>query len=461
MLGREPVAVRHSGCRGGALTMSVRIEMPQLSSEGESATLASWLVDVGDSVEAGEVIAELETDKSTVELEAPAGGTIVELSVAAGTEDVAPGSLLGRIDSPDAVAPAGEASAPIAETDAPEVTAPEAADEPPAQASAKPSETAVATNAAAAAGTPSADGSERRATPLARRVAASKGVDLGSVAGSGPGGRVVEADVLRVVEGSEALSESPAADGPVVEALVDVPDGEGGGGAGFETRRLSAMRKTIARRLTESKQQVPHFYLRVRVRMDELIAVRTRLNAGLAAEGREVKISLNDFIVRASALALRDVPAANVQFAGDSMRFFDRVDVSVAVATDGGLVTPLLRDADRLGLVALSSEVRSLAGLAREGRLKPEQYQGGTFTVSNLGMYGIETVYPILNPPQACILGVGAADEQPVVRDGEIVVGQIAALTLAADHRAVDGAVGAQLLAAIRDRLEDPMGMML
>jgi pyruvate dehydrogenase E2 component (dihydrolipoamide acetyltransferase) len=254
---------------------------------------------------------------------------------------------------------------------------------------------------------------------------------------------------------------APTDGGPIVEALGADAGGEPAGEAGFETRRLSAMRKTIARRLTEAKQQVPHFYLRVRVRMDELLAVRTRLNAGLAEEGREVKISVNDFIVRAAALALRDVPAANVQFAGDSMRVFDRVDVSVAVATDGGLVTPVVRDADRLGLVAVAEEVRALAALAREGRLKPEQYQGGTFTVSNLGMYGIETVYPILNPPQACILGVGAADEQPVVRDREIVVGHVAAFTLAADHRAVDGAVGAQLLAAIRDRLEDPMGMML
>lgn len=221
------------------------------------------------------------------------------------------------------------------------------------------------------------------------------------------------------------------------------------------------MRKTIARRMTESKQQVPHFYLRMRVSMDEVMEVRARLNAGLSEEGRSVKISVNDFILRASALALRDVPEANVQFAGDAMHVFDRVDISVAVATEGGLVTPIVRDADRKGLTALAEEVKSLALQAREGSLTPEQYQGGTFTISNLGMYGIETVYPILNPPQACILGVGAAEEQPVVRDGEIVVGRIAALTLAADHRAVDGAVGAQLLAALRARLEDPMGMML
>jgi pyruvate dehydrogenase E2 component (dihydrolipoamide acetyltransferase) len=221
------------------------------------------------------------------------------------------------------------------------------------------------------------------------------------------------------------------------------------------------MRKTIARRLTESKQQVPHFYLRTRVAMDELLRVRAQLNAGLAEEGRETKISVNDFILRATALALRDVPAANVQYAETAMRVFDRVDISVAVATDGGLVTPVVRNADLLGLTALGEEVKLLAGLARSGKLKPEHYQGGTITISNLGMYGIETVYPILNPPQACILGIGAAEEQPVVRDGEIVVGRVAAITLAADHRAVDGAVGAEFLSALRGRLEDPLGMML
>lgn len=221
------------------------------------------------------------------------------------------------------------------------------------------------------------------------------------------------------------------------------------------------MRKTIARRMTESKQQVPHFYLRMRCSMDAVMNVRAQLNRELASEGRDTKISLNDFILRASALALRDVPAANVSFAGDEMHVFDRVDISVAVATDGGLVTPVVREADRKGLAALAEEVKGLAVLAREGRLRPEQYQGGTFTISNLGMYGIETVYPILNPPQACILGVGAAEEQPVARNGEIKVGHIAAITLAADHRAVDGAVGAQLMAALREKLEDPLCMML
>ncbi len=422
--------------------MTVRIEMPQLSSEGESATLATWLVSVGDEVEAGDVIAELETDKSTVELESPASGTIAKLNFAEGTEGIEPGSLLGSIE-PVAGESAGDGSEPGDGADS------SAADRAPA---AEPN-----VGGSAVEPDPEATAEGPRSTPLARRAAVENDVDLETLSGSGPGGRVVEADVLRAAgEGAPPVTQdapiprAPAAS-PIVESV----------GEGFQAKRLSAMRKTIARRMTESKQQVPHFYLRMRVSMDEVMEVRARLNAGLSEEGRSVKISVNDFILRASALALRDVPEANVQFAGDAMHVFDRVDISVAVATEGGLVTPVVRDADRKGLTALAEEVKSLALQAREGSLTPEQYQGGTFTISNLGMYGIETVYPILNPPQACILGVGAAEEQPVVRDGEIVVGRIAALTLAADHRAVDGAVGAQLLAALRARLEDPMGMML
>jgi pyruvate dehydrogenase E2 component (dihydrolipoamide acetyltransferase) len=213
--------------------------------------------------------------------------------------------------------------------------------------------------------------------------------------------------------------------------------------------------------MTESKQQIPHFYLRMRCSMDAVMEARTQLNCELVSEGRDTKISINDFILRAAALALREVPAANVSFAGDEMHVFDRVDISVAVATKGGLVTPVVREADRKGLAELANEVKALAALAREGKLRSEQIQGGTFTISNLGMYGIETVYPILNPPQACILGVGAVEEQPVVRNGEVAIGRIAAITLAADHRAVDGAVGAQLMAAVRERLEEPLCMML
>ncbi|HPG28489.1 MAG TPA: dihydrolipoamide acetyltransferase family protein, partial [Myxococcota bacterium] len=302
---------------------------------------------------------------------------------------------------------------------------------------------------------------QRGPTPLARRVASNHGVDLASIEGSGPGGRVLRDDVLRragIASGSADPGMETATSSPDerVDAVVGVePE------ADFEVVRLSAMRRTIARRLSESKREIPHFYLRVRCRMDALREARAKLNRALADEGRETKISVNDFVVRAAALGMRAVPAANVRFAGDAMHVFERVDVAVAVATDGGLVTPVVRDADRKGLAALADETKALAERARAGGLRPEEYQGGSLTVSNLGMYGIETVYPIVNPPQSCILGVGAAEEQPVVRDGGIAIGWIAVLTLAADHRVIDGAVGARLLAAIRDRLEDPMDMVL
>ncbi len=440
------------------------IEMPQLAAgddEGQGATLASWLVSVGDRVERGEVIAELETDKATVELESPTEGVVSVLHVAAGTEGIQPGVVLGEIAEE---AGAGDA-APSPDT-AQASGAPAAEGTPPVVADVLPT---AAVDAPAASDAPDAGDvvktAGRRSTPLARRAAVANAVDLERVEGSGPGGRVVEADVLRVVDGGEGIPS--AADGEKPPAPRGTPvASESAPGAEVEgvpvrVERLSAMRKTIARRMTESKQQVPHFYLRARVAIDEVMAIRARLNAALADEGRDVKLSVNDFVVRAVALAMRDVPAANVQYAEDGMRVFEQVDVSVAVATEGGLVTPIVRQADRKGLIDLSLEIKALAEQARAGSLRPEQYQGGTVTVSNLGMYGIETVYPILNLPQACIVGVGAAEEQPVVRDGEFGIARITGVTLAADHRAVDGAVGAQLLAAIRGHLEDPMGMML
>jgi pyruvate dehydrogenase E2 component (dihydrolipoamide acetyltransferase) len=464
--------------------MSVQIEMPQLSSDGESATLASWLVAVGDEVTKGEVIAELETDKSTVELEAPASGTIGELAVAEGSEGVAPGTLLGRIEhaegaeeafgvagggasSVEPSAPSTDPKTPTPPTPPTPPTSPMPPGPPRERASAGTDVAASDSSPPAHSGAASASATAEivKSTPLARRAALATEVDVNSLVGTGPGGRVTQADVLRLprdegkeraqAPGSPSLSVAAL---PIVESLEPVQSELA---EGVESVRLSAMRKTIARRMTESKQQVPHFYLAMKVSMDEVMSVRAQLNSALAEEGRDLKISVNDFILRAVAIALRDVPAANVQFAGDVMHVFGRVDVSVAVATEGGLVTPVIRDADRKGLTKLAEEVKALAVQAREGSLRPEQYQGGTFTISNLGMYGIDTVYPILNPPQACILGVGAAEEQPVVREGEIGIGRVATMTLAADHRAVDGAVGAELLAAIRSRLEDPMGMML
>ncbi len=438
----------------------IPIEMPRLSSgddqEGEGATLASWLVAVGDEVEQGEVIAELETDKATVELESPASGRLSEIAVEAGTEGLRPGAKLGAIESTSAPAveeKPDEPAKPATTSEAEATSSPSESEDAPAPESspARPAEPA-----------PAPSDAPRRSTPLARRAAEANDVDLGGVEGTGPGGRVVEADVLAAAGGgatpasADAESSAGGSDSPPRATVSSTAEGPG-----VRIERLSAMRKTIARRMTESKQGMPHFYLDVRVAMDEVLAVRARLNEGLAADGVSVKISVNDFVVRAVAGAMREVPEANVQYAEDGMRVFDRVDVGVAVATDGGLVTPIVRDADRKGLVALAEEVAELAGLARNGKLQPDQYQGGTVTVSNLGMYGIDAVYPILNPPQACIVGFGAATEQPVVRDGALAVGRIARATLAADHRAVDGAVGARLLAAIRARLEDPLGMML
>jgi pyruvate dehydrogenase E2 component (dihydrolipoamide acetyltransferase) len=418
--------------------MSTQIEMPELSSDGEGATLATWLVSIGDRVQKGDVIAELETDKSTVELEAPATGTIVAFAVSEGDEGILPGTVLGSLEEDESSGLAKFAF---------DTSAASVEESPEVDAATRDSGAPLPSVETVAA--------LRDSTPLARRAATDRAVDLSTLKGSGPGGRVVEEDVLRSVDAIPPVTQRVAARSKVAASAASE------GTAPFEAVRLSAMRKTIARRMTESKQQVPHFYLRSRCSMDAVIETRSQLNRDLASEGRDTKISVNDFIIRAAALALRDVPEANVSFAGDEMHLFDRVDISVAVATDGGLVTPVVHDADRKGLATLAAEVKALAGSAREGKLRPEQYQGGTFTISNLGMYGIETVYPILNPPQACILGVGAAEEEPVVRDGKIEIGRIAAFTLAADHRAVDGSVGARLLASLRERLEDPLSMML
>lgn len=438
--------------------MSTPIKMPNLGAETDEARVSAWLKAAGDTVMEGEVIAELETDKATVELEAPATGRVAELIVKAGTEHIAVGTVLARIE----VDSTGAGDAPPTPVPQSSRTATESEDGLETAVADEPDSVRTLAPPAAARGS----------TPLARRAAAEHGLDLERVSGSGSGGRIVEADVLRLAgngpeSGSAAAGAGAAAShGPLVFDVVDgvtesASYAEGDVEAGFDSVRLSTMRKTIARRLTESKQQVPHFYLRLRVPMDSLMAVRAELNRGLAESGQATKISLNDFVVKAAAVALRDVPEANVQFAGDAMHVFRAVDLSVAVATPGGLVTPVIRDADRKGLVALANEMKALAARAREGKLAPAEYRGGSLTISNLGMYGIETVYPILNPPQACILGVGAALEEPVVRDGEVVVGRIAALTLAADHRAIDGAVGARWLAALRDRLEDPLGMVL
>ncbi len=411
--------------------------MPELSSDMTEADLVSWLVKPGDHVEAGELIAELETEKSTVEFESPVSGTLVEILVSEGTNGVEIGTVIALFEPDDEAVAAAE---PVPGS-APE---PEAAAPPPAPPPPAPAPTSI----------PEPD-SDVPATALARRVAEQSSVDLRAVTGTGRGGRIVKADVQAAAasvaktsfpSSISSSSPTPAPASTPVRADSEIPS---------TSVPLSRMRRTIATRLTESKQTIPHFYLSVECEIDHLLEMRARFKA------QDRRISVNDFVVRAAALALVEVPEANVSWGEDALIRYERADVAVAVATEGGLITPVVRGADRKELETISEEVRELAARAREGKLHPREYQGGSFTVSNLGMYGIDSVYPILNPPQSCILGVGAGRQKPVVRNGEIAVGSVMICTLSADHRAVDGAVGAQLLAAVKRRLEDPLAMLL
>jgi pyruvate dehydrogenase E2 component (dihydrolipoamide acetyltransferase) len=418
--------------------------MPELSSDMTEADLVSWLVKPGDTVEEGDLLCELETEKSTVEYESPVSGTLLEIVVAEGTNGVSVGTVIARFEGDGAVATPAAAEA----TAKPE---PEAAPRPAQQPA--PSSEPRPESPAGAAGTGEDPGEEVPATALARRVAEQSGVALSQVSGSGPGGRIVKSDV-QAAAARPSVPTAPASSPASGERSTAV-DSEFSSDTPFTAVKLSRMRRTIATRLTESKQTIPHFYLHVDCEIDRLLALRKQLN------DEDRRISVNDFVVRAAALALVEVPDANVSYTDEAMIHYDRVDVAVAVATEGGLVTPLVREADRKELEALSDEIRNLATRAREGKLTPKEYQGGGFTVSNLGMYGIDSVYPIVNPPQSCILGVGAGAQRPVVRDGAVAVGTVMRCTLSADHRAVDGAIGAQLLAAVKRRIEDPLEMLL
>lgn len=398
------------------------ILMPELGSDITEADLVQWLVAVGDRVEMGDLIAEFETDKSTVEYEAPLSGVVVELCVAAPTTGVNVGDLIARFEETESETPEADPPAPAtpleAETSSPE----EIAAAPAADAESAPSDESVASE-------PLLD-DDVAATALARRVAQRDGVDLHDVEPTGAGGRVTKADV-------EAASE----DGKLADPTL-VP--------------LSRMRRTIANRMSTAKREMPHFYLEADCNAGALLEIRKTLNAGLT----DTSISLNDLCVAAAARALRDVPAANVAFRGDTIEHFSSCDIAVAVATDAGLITPVLRDAADLGLLDISTRLHDLVARARSGQLAPAEYQGG-FTLSNLGMFGITAVWPILNPPHACILGIGAVERVPVVEGDAVVPGAVMRCALSADHRAVDGAVGAQWLSRFRRYVEDPPEMIL
>ncbi|GKY88747.1 pyruvate dehydrogenase complex dihydrolipoamide acetyltransferase [Sinisalibacter aestuarii] len=431
--------------------MPTQILMPALSPTMEEGTLAKWLVKEGDTVASGDVIAEIETDKATMEFEAVDEGTMGKILVAEGSEAVKVNTpiavLLEEGESADDIGDVEAAPAPAADSKAEEKAA-EKAPEAPAPA-------------AAPAAPQRADGARIFASPLARRIAKDKGLDLGEIAGSGPRGRIVKADV-ETAEPGPAKAAAPAEAAP----KATMPAGADAAqvmkmyeGRAYEEVKLDGMRKTVAARLTEAKQTIPHFYLRRDILLDDLLAFRAQINAQL--EPRGVKLSVNDFIIKASALALQQVPMANAVWAGDRILKLTPSDVAVAVAVDGGLFTPVIQDAEVKSLSALSAEMKDLATRARDRKLMPHEYVGGSFAISNLGMYGIENFDAVINPPHGAILAVGAGVKKPVVKeDGELGVATVMSVTLSVDHRVIDGALGAELLAAIKDNLENPMAML-
>jgi pyruvate dehydrogenase E2 component (dihydrolipoamide acetyltransferase) len=428
--------------------MATTILMPALSPTMTEGKLAQWLKAEGETVSAGDVIAEIETDKATMEVEAVDEGVLGKIVVAAGTDGVAVNSVIAVLleDGEDLsdvdIAGLAAAAAPASPAPASPAPAPAA----PAPAAAPPVAAPPAPVAAAQAAPPAASGTRIFASPLARRIAADAGLDLGHVSGSGPRGRIVKRDV----EAAIASGVSAAAPAPVaVGAMPGMPD--------YIAIPNSMMRKTIARRLSESKQQAPHFYLTVDCRLDELLELRKKLNNNAT----DFKLSVNDLIIRAAALALKQVPAANASWFEDEIRQWQAVDISVAVAIDGGLITPIIRGAEGKGLKQISAEMKDLAGRARDGKLLPEEYQGGTFSISNLGMFGIKEFAAVINPPQGAILAVGAGEQRPVVNDGELAVATVMSCTLSSDHRVVDGAVGAEFMQAFKLLIEDPLKMLL
>jgi pyruvate dehydrogenase E2 component (dihydrolipoamide acetyltransferase) len=417
--------------------MPITITMPALSPTMTEGKLAKWLKQAGDKVAPGDVIAEIETDKATMEVEAVDEGVLDQILVQAGTEHVA-------VNSPIAVL-RGEGEAPGAKA------SPAATPVPAPQPAAKPAPVASVPSPA-----PSHGGDRVFASPLARRLAAQAGIDLAGVKGSGPQGRIVKHDIEVAVAGGKAASKAPpaAATAKAPPAPQIVPTA---GFPPFELVPASTMRKTIARRLTEAKQTVPHFYLAVDCEIDKLLVLRKELNAG----DEKLKISVNDMIVKASAIALMRVPAANAAWTEEGIRLYKSVDVSVAVATDGGLITPIVRGAEGKGLAKIAAETKDLAARARAGKLKLDEFQGGTFSISNLGMYGIRAFSAVINPPQGAILAVGAGEPRPVVKGGALAIATVVTLTLSSDHRVVDGAVGAEFLKALKALIEEPMTMLL
>ena len=448
--------------------MPIELKMPALSPTMEEGTLAKWLVKEGDQVKSGDILAEIETDKATMEYEAVDEGTVAKIVVAEGTDGVKVGAVIALIAGEDEDASDAKPAEKPAEAKAEAPAAKESAEAPgkePAVAEKgygaspatdpAPEKVEAAAKPAAAPASPE-DGERVKASPLARRLAEQQGIDLAGVTGSGPNGRIVKADLEGAAkdEPKPAAAEAPAAQAPAAApakpaAVPDIP---------HEATKLSNMRKTIARRLTESKQTVPHIYLTVDVQLDALLKLRGQLNTAL--EGRGVKLSVNDLLIKAQALALMEVPACNVMFAGDQLITFARADISVAVSIPNGLITPVVVGADSKSVSQIATEVKDLAGRARDGKLKPEEYAGGTASISNMGMYGIKQFEAVINPPQGMILAIGAGEKRPYVVGDELTVATVMSATGSFDHRAIDGADGAAFMAAFKRLVENPLGML-
>ena len=430
--------------------MSIDILMPALSPTMEEGTLAKWHVKVGDTVKAGDVIAEIETDKATMEVEAVDEGVVEAILVDAGTENVKVNALIAKLAGEgESPAPAPKAEAPKAvEAPKPAAVAPAAAPAPAAPAPAAP----VA-----------ADGSRVFASPLARRLASAAGLDLKGIKGTGPHGRVVKSDVEAAKSGAPAAKAAPAATSAAPTAAeprkalsleqMGIPAGS------YELVPLDGMRKTIARRLTESFRDVPHFPLTIDIEIDTLLAARAKINGLLEKQG--VKVSVNDIVIKAAAVALKQVPEANASYTPEGIALHKHADIAVAVAIDGGLITPIIRAAETKGLAQISTEMKDLAARAKAKKLKPEEFQGGTFSVSNLGMFGIKAFSSIINEPQGAIMSVGAGEQRPVVKNGQLAVATVMTVTLTCDHRVVDGAIGAKFLAAFKPLIEEPLTLIV
>ena len=441
--------------------MSVKILMPALSPTMEKGNLAKWLKKEGDKVKSGDIIAEIETDKATMEVEAVDEGILAKILVPAGTQDVAVNEVIALI------ADEGEDVSSVAAGGASATPAPKAAAPVTAPATATPAPTNSAPQVPVAA---AAHGAKVFASPLAKRIAKDAGVDISKIAGSGPHGRVIERDVKAALAGGTApraalaSTSASAPSAPLATGMADNVIKQLFEAGSYEEVPHDSMRKTIARRLLESKQTVPHFYVTADIELDALLKAREEINANApkGADGKPAyKLSVNDFVIKALAAALMRVPEANVTWTEGSMLKHKHADVGVAVSIPGGLITPVIRKADLKSLSAISNEMKDLAARARNRKLKPEEYQGGTTAVSNLGMFGVKQFAAIVNPPHATILAVGAGEQRPVVKNGQLTVATVMTVTFSTDHRAVDGALGAELLSALKGLIENPVSMLV